>query len=51
MARYVIPDPDVNKCMTSFYGYARELSNMRDGIKSTDQKSMFDLEVSGFAHF
>ena len=45
VARYVVPDQDINKCMTSFYSYARELSNMREGIKSSEQKSMFDLEV------
>ena len=47
VARYVIPDQDVNKCMTNFYMYAREISNMRESLKSPDQKAMFDLEVHG----
>jgi hypothetical protein len=31
--------------MANFYMYSREISNMRDSLKSQDQKTMFDLEV------
>ena len=51
VARYVIPDQDVSKCMTSFYMYAREVSNMRESIKTPEQKNMFDLEVIGQTKF
>ena len=47
VANYKIPESDVNKCMTNFYMYAREISNMRESLKSPDQKAMFDLEVHG----
>jgi hypothetical protein len=37
--------------MTSFYMYAREVSNMRESIKTPEQKNMFDLEVIGQTKF
>lgn len=46
VANYPIPDQDVPRCMSSFFSYARELTNIRENIKTLDQKNMFDLEVS-----
>jgi len=32
--------------MNSFYSYARELTNVRESIKTQEQKADFDLEVT-----
>lgn len=47
IAQFKIQPDDWNKCQTSFYGYARELATLRDGLSSAEQKEMFDLEVRG----
>ena len=45
IAQFKIGPADLNKCQISFYGYARELAVLRDGLAAVDQKEMFDLEV------
>ena len=41
-----IPPPDMNKCMSSFFRFARELTSIRINISDPEQQVSFDLEVS-----
>ena len=45
VAEYKIPPPDMNKCMSSFFRFARELTSIRLGLSDPEQQVSFDLEV------
>ena len=45
LSRYRIPPGDTATCSRSFFNFARQLANIRDGINTNEQKVMFDLEV------
>jgi|ERR1712062_551898 len=44
VAEYKIPPPDMNKCMSSFFRFARELTSIRLGLSDPEQQVSFDLE-------
>lgn len=43
-----IPPPDMNKCMSSFFRFARELTSIRINISDPEQQVSFDLEVISY---
>ena len=45
IAQFKIQPEDWSKCQSSFYGYARELFTLREGIAELENKQLFDLEV------
>ena len=46
VAKYEVEQKDVRKCMNSFFSYARQLQTLREGIKTDEQKEIFDMEVN-----
>ena len=46
IAQFKIQPEDWSKCQSSFYGYARELFTLREGIAELENKQLFDLEVT-----
>jgi len=48
IAQFTIGPEDWLKCQTSFFSFARELSTLRDGINTAEQKEMFDLETASW---
>lgn len=45
VSHFEIQPQDRTKSSRSFYNFARQLTVIRDGIETGEQKSMFDLEV------
>ena len=45
IAKFKIPTPDMNKCMSSFFRFARELTSIRLNITNPEQQASFDMEV------
>ena len=37
--------------MNSFFSYARQLQTLREGIKTDEQKEIFDMEVNIIVNF
>ena len=37
--------------MNSFFSYARQLQTLREGIKTDEQKEIFDMEVNMIVNF
>ncbi len=45
ISNFDIAEEDRKRCLRSFFMFARQLSSIREGIKDSEQKEEFDLEV------